>query len=259
MAIHPTAIVDSNAQLGKNVTIGAYAFIGPHVQLGDNCVVEHHATIDGYTTLGSDNVIYPYSFIGAKTHDLKHKGGICYLKIGNGNVFREYTSVHTATNDGDATLIGDRNYILAFSHIGHDCCLGNDIIISAQVAMGGHVHVDDYANIGGNSSIHQFCRIGTFAMLGGHSFLKKDIPPFMIAFGVPATAKSYNRIGILRKGFSEEERIYIKQLFKQFYEANLNRTQAIETIQKLPLQKPFANIRKIFLDFVQQPSSRGLL
>lgn len=259
MAIHPTAIVDSKAQLGNNVQIGAYAFIGPNVTLGDNCIVEHHATIDGYTTLGTDNVIYPYSFLGAKTHDLKHKGGICFLKIGNGNTFREYTSIHTATNDGDATVIGDRNYILAFSHVGHDCCLGNDIIISAQVAMGGHVQVGDHANIGGNSSIHQFCRIGTFAMLSAHSFLKKDIPPFMIAFGVPAIAKSYNRIGILRQGFSDEERIYIKQLFKQLYESNLNRTQAIENIQKSLEKGSFETIRQTFLDFVQQPSSRGLL
>lgn len=259
MAIHPTAIVDSNAQLGKNVTIGAYAYIGPYVKIGDNTIIEHHATIDGHTTLGFNNVVYPYSFLGARTHDLKYKGGTCFLKIGNDNVFREYTSVHTATNDGGTTFIGDRNYILAFSHIGHDCHLGNDIIVSAQVAIGGHVQIGDHANIGGNASIHQFCRIGTFAMLGGHSFLKKDIPPFMIAFGVPAIAKSYNRIGILRQGFSEEQRVYIKQLFKYFYESNLNRTQAIENIKKLPYDEAFEMIRNLFLNFTQQPSLRGLL
>lgn len=259
MSIHSTAIIEKGAQLGNNVTVGAYAYIGAHVQLGDDCIVQHHATIDGHTSLGDKNVIYPYSFIGAKTHDLKYTGGTCFLKIGNGNVFREYVSVHTATSDGDATVLGDRNYILAFSHIGHDCCLKNDIIVSAQVAMGGHVYVDDGANIGGNSSIHQFCRVGAYAMLGGHSFLKKDIPPFMIACGVPAVAKSYNRIGILRKGFSEEERVLIKQMYKLLYESDLNRSQALKQIYSLPNFSASLRVNAIFSEFLEQPSRRGLI
>jgi acyl-[acyl-carrier-protein]--UDP-N-acetylglucosamine O-acyltransferase len=259
MMIHPTAVIEPGAQLGENVTVGAFAYIGAHVVLGDHCVVQHHATIDGYTTLGTHNTIFPYAFLGAKTHDLKYAGGTCYLKIGNENVFREYVSVHTATSDGDATVIGNKNYILAFTHIGHDCHLGNDIIMSAQIATGGHVHIGDCANIGGNSSIHQFCHIGAYAMLGGHSFLKKDIPPFMIASGVPAVAKSYNRIGILRKGFSEEERVIIKQMYKLMYESDLNRSQAIERIRQLPDLKHDSRIYKTFFDFIQQPSNRGLV
>ena len=259
MSIHPTAIIENGAQLGKDVSIGAYAYIGSHVTLGDNCTVHHHATIDGHTTLGTNNIVYPYSFLGAKTHDLKYKNGTCYLKIGNDNVFREYVSIHTATSDGDATIIGDHNYILAFTHIGHDCKLGNHIIMSAQIATGGHVWIDDYANIGGNSSIHQFCHIGAYAMLGGHSFLKKDIPPFMIACGVPAVAKTYNRIGILRRGFSEEERIIVKQMYKLMYESGLNRTQAIEQIKQITALNTFSHIRETFFNFLQQPSSRGLI
>lgn len=259
MMIHPTAIVEPGAQLGKDVTIGAYAYIGSHVVLGDHCVVQHHATIDGHTSLGNHNTIFPYAFLGAKTHDLKYTGGTCYLLIGNGNTFREYVSVHTATADGDATIIGDGNYILAFTHIGHDCHLGNDIIMSAQIATGGHVHIGNGANIGGNSSIHQFCHIGAYAMLGGHSFLKKDVPPFMIASGVPAVAKSYNRIGILRKGFSEDERVVVKQIYKLMYESDLNRSQAIERIRQLPNLDQCSRVRDIFFDFLKQPSNRGLV
>lgn len=259
MAIHPTAIIENGAILGTGVSVGPYAYIGAHVQMGDHCVVEHHATIDGYTTLGKNNIIYPYSFLGAKTHDLKFKGGICRLEIGDNNTFREYVSVHTATGNGQATVIGQNNYILAFSHIGHDCHLGNNIIMSAQVAVGGHVMIEDDANIGGNSSIHQFCRVGAYAMVGGHSFLKKDVPPFMIACGVPAEVKSYNRIGILRRGFSEEERILIKQLFKTFYESNLNRSQALEKVMQWSQLDRSPRVKDTFFPFLSQPSVRGLL
>lgn len=259
MAIHTTAIIEQGAQLGKNVTVGPYAYIGPNVTLGDDCVIEHHATVDGYTTFGRGNVVYPYCFLGAKTHDLKYKGGTCYLNIGHRNVFREYVSVHTATSDGDATRIGDDNYVLAFSHIGHDCQLGNNIIMSAHVATGGHVHIDDGANIGGNSSIHQFCHIGAYAMLGGHSFLKKDIPPFMIACGVPSIVRSYNRVGIQRKGFSEDECKLIKQIFKLLYESELNRSQAIEKIRQLPQLQTFTRVRDIFFAYFKATSIRGLV
>ena len=125
--------------------------------------------------------------------------------------------------------------------------------------MGGHVYVDDGANIGGNSSIHQFCRVGAYAMLGGHSFLKKDIPPFMIACGVPAVAKSYNRIGILRKGFSEEERVLIKQMYKLLYESDLNRSQALKQIYSLPNFSASLRVNAIFSEFLEQPSRRGLI
>ena len=259
MRIHPTAIIERNASLGEGVTVGAYAYVGANAVIGANTIIEHHATVDGYTVIGSNNHIYPYAFIGGKTHDLKHKGGICQLIIGDGNTFREYVSVHTSTADGDATIIGNRNYILAYSHIGHDCRLGNHVIMSAQVATGGHVHINDYANIGGNTSIHQFCRIGAYAMLAGHSFLKKDLPPFMIAAGAPAVVKSYNRIGMFRNGFSEDERIFIKQCFKLLYESNLNRTQALAIIRELPNFLTYRIIGEVFEDFFTQTSVRGLV
>ena len=257
--IHPTAIVEPGAQLGTQVFVGPYAYIGANVRLGDRCRVEHHATVDGYTTLGTDNEIHPYSFIGAKTHDLKYKGGRCFLTIGNHNVFREYVSIHTATADGDATVIGNHNYILAFSHIGHDCQLGDNIIMSAQVATGGHVHIGNAANIGGNSSIHQFCHIGTHAMLAGHAFLKKDLPPFMIAFGSPAVVKSYNYIGMTRHGFSPEECAAVKHIFKVLYESNWNRSQSITQLHNWATLNSYPKLKTIFFDFLEKASIRGLI
>lgn len=259
MNLHPTAIIEKGATLDPTVTVGAYAYIGSHVTLGAGCCVEHHATIDGYTTLGENNHVYPYSFLGAQTHDLKYTGGVCSLKIGNNNTFREYVSIHTATADGNATILGDRNYILAFSHIGHDCCLGNDIIMSAKVATGGHVHIDNHANIGGHASIHQFCRIGAYAMVAGHSFLKKDLLPFMIASGSPAMVKSYNRIGMIRKGFTESERACVKQCFKIFYLSPLNRHQAFEYLCGLPDFHACGKVREVLEDFCGGETVRGWL
>ena len=257
--IHATALVDPQAQLADSVTVGAFAYIGSNVILGEHCIVEHHATIDGYTEMGPNNHVYPYSFLGAKTHDLKFKGGRCSLKIGQNNVFREYVSVHTSTQDGGFTSIGDDNYFLAFAHIGHDCMLQNHIIVSAQVAMGGHVHIGNYANIGGNSSIHQFCRVGDYAMLGGHSYLKKDLPPFMLACGVPAIVKIFNRVGMMRNGFSEAERSAMKHLFQIVYESNLNRSQALKSLQDDPHLQKFPNLVHTFSTFSTEPSCRGLI
>ncbi len=253
--IHPTAIVHPDAQLSDNVTVGPFAFIGPHVKLGAGCVVEHHATVDGFTEMGEDNQIYPYAYIGAQTHDLKYKGGTCYLKIGARNIFREYVTIHTATQDGESTVIGNDNYGLAFSHIGHNCVVKNNVIISAQVAIGGHVVIGNHANIGGNSAIHQFCKVGDYAMLGGQSFLKKDLPPFILACGVPAYARTFNRVGMTRKGFSEEERSFVKSVFKCMYESNLNRSQALEIIMRETGK--FKPIADMFINFIKESKIRG--
>lgn len=257
--IHPTAIIHPQAQLHDTVDVGAYAYIGPNVVLGEHCVVEHHATIDGHSTFGCGNYFYPYCFIGAQTHDLKYKGGTCYLKVGDRNVFREYVSVHTATGDGDSTVIGNDNYILAFTHIGHDSFLGNYNILSAKIAIAGHVKIGNHTNIGGHASIHQFCRIGDYAMLGAHSYLKKDLAPFLLACGNPAVAKSFNRIGMARKGFREDERNVVNHIFKYLYNANLNRSQALEKIQSELEADKYPRIAEIFWSFVRQSSVRGLL
>lgn len=251
--IHPSAEIDSTAE------IGPFVYIGPNVKIGPNCIIHHHASIDGHTIIDSNNEIFPYAFIGAKTHDLKYKGGKCYLKIGKNNVFREYTSIHTSTDDGGSTIIGDNNYFLAFAHIGHDSIVKNNAIISACVAVGGHVTIGNNANIGGNSSIHQFCKIGDYAMLGGSSFLKKDLPPFMLAVGVPAEVRGYNRIGLMRQNFSEHQLSSAKKIYRTLYTENLNRSQALEKIITLSENNQLPKDLVTNLLSFAENSTRGLL
>jgi len=148
MSIHPTAIIEQGAQLDEGVTVGAYAYIGAEVSIGSGTVVQHHATVEGSTVLGRDNEIFPYAYIGAKTHDLKYNGGKPGLKIGDRNVFREYTSVHLATKDAEDTLVGSDNVILAYSHIAHDCIIGDRLVMSSHSALGGHVVVGDHVVVG---------------------------------------------------------------------------------------------------------------
>ena len=167
--IHPTAIIESGAELGEGVEVGAYAIIGSNVRIGDSTVVRHHATIEGFTELGNENIIYPYSFIGAKTHDLKFEGGKPGLKIGSRNTFREYVTVHAATNDGEHTVVGNENVILAYSHIAHDCQIGNHLVMSSHSAFGGHVVAGNHVNVGWGVGVHQFCRLGDHAMLSACS------------------------------------------------------------------------------------------
>ncbi len=230
--IHPTAIIEDGAQLADDVTVGAYAYIGKDVRLGAGCVVHHHATVEGLTTLGEQNEVWPYAMIGGKTHDLKFNGGQPGLKIGNRNVFREYVTVHTATRDGGVTLVGDDNVILAYSHIAHDCQIGNRLIMSSHAAFGGHVIVGDHVNIGWNAGIHQFCRIGDYAMVGACAKLVQDVPPMMIADGNPAEVKTINKVGLERDGFDADEIALARSAYKIIYREHLNRAQALDKLRE---------------------------
>lgn len=200
--IHPTAIIEDGAQLGENVSIGAYAYIGGEVTLGDGCVIQHHATVEGYVIMGRENEVFPYALIGGKTHDLKFKGGHPGLRIGDHNEFREYVTVHPATDDGDFTVIGNHNHLLAYSHIAHDCILGDHIVMSGHGALAGHIPVGDHALIAWGSGVHQFCRIGAHAMVSACSKAVKDVPPYMIVEGTPAEVRAINKVGMERRGFS---------------------------------------------------------
>jgi len=229
--IHPTAIVEDGATLGEGCRIEAFCFVGPEVVLGENCIVRHHATVEGFTCLGRNNEIFPYALIGGKTHDLKFKGGRPGLRIGNENIFREFTTVHPATNDAEFTILGDRNTILAYSHVAHDCRIGNDLIMSSHAAFGGHVVCGDRVNIGWGAGVHQFCRIGDLAMVGAASKTVQDVPPFMISEGSPSTCRTYNRVGLERAGYSTEQISVVHTLFKILFKEGLNRTQALEKIR----------------------------
>lgn len=232
--IHPTAIVEDGATLGNDAEIGAYAYVGGRVTLGDGCRIHHHATVEGHTYLGPQCEVFPYAAIGTKTHDLKFKGGTPGLRVGARNVFREYVTVHAATNDGDFTVMGDDNVILAYSHIAHDCVVGNHLVMSSQSALAGHVVLGDHVNIAWGSGMHQFCRVGSYAMVGGMGKLLHDVPPYMIADGYPAVIRGYNKVGLERNGFTPEQIDRVRSIFRTLYRSGLNRSQALEALAARP-------------------------
>ncbi|MBX3735858.1 MAG: acyl-ACP--UDP-N-acetylglucosamine O-acyltransferase [Candidatus Didemnitutus sp.] len=254
--IHPTAIVEPGAQLGADVTLGAYSFVGCESTIGDGTVLHHHATVEGYTVVGRQCEIYPFTCIGTKTQDLKYRGGRPGTRIGDRNVFREYTSVHAATNDGEFTTIGHDNLLLAYCHVAHDCQIGNHLIASNSVGLAGHVIVDDHVTLGAKCGVHQFCRVGSHVMVGAMSKVVQDVPPYIIADGNPAIARSINKIGLERHGFSPERLDAVKHAFRLFYRAGYNRTQALDAMSShaLAATEEF----KAFLKFVTS-SDRGLV
>lgn len=230
--IHPTAIIHPQARVGADCEIGPYCVIGEHVELGDRCRLYSHVVTDGHTRLGRENEIFPFASIGLKTQDLKWKGGLTRTEIGDRNTFREYVTVNSATGDGEATVIGSDNHILAYSHIAHNVTLGNHIIMSNVATLAGHVVVEDYAVIGGLAAVHQFCRIGKLAMIGGCSKVVQDIPPFMIADGNPAETRTINKVGMDRNGVSEAAQTALRQAYKFLFREGLTITNALAKIEK---------------------------
>ena len=235
--IHPSAIIESGAEIDSDVIIGAYAYIGSNVKISAGTQVMHHATVDGRTELGENNEIHPYSFIGGKSHDLKYRDGIHSLKIGDNNVFREYTTVHCATAEGLLTQIGNRNVILAYSHIAHECKVGNNLIMSSHSALGGHVHIGNHVNVGWGVGIHQFCRLGDYSMAAATATILQDIPPFFTASGNPAKVRGINKIGLQRAGFSESSLSTVRRVYKILYKKGLNRSQALQSVEAESLQE----------------------
>ena len=229
--IHPTAIVHRNARIGGGCRIGPYCVIGEHVALGENCRLHSHVVIDGHTTLGSGNKIFPFASIGLNSQDLKWKGGVTYTTIGNDNTFREYVTINSATAEGKSTIVGNQNHILAYSHIAHDTCLANGIVMSNVATLAGHVTVEDCAIIGGLAAVHQFCRIGKMSIIGGCSKVVQDVPPFMMADGNPAQTRTVNKVGMDRNGISEEAQTALKQAFKLLFREQLTISNALVRIE----------------------------
>jgi UDP-N-acetylglucosamine acyltransferase len=229
--IHPTAIVHPKAQIGSGCEIGPYCVIGEHVTLGDKCKLYAHVVVDGHTVLGQRNEIFPFAAIGLKTQDLKWKGGVTHLRIGDDNVFREGVTIHSATKDGAATVVGSHNLLLTYVHIAHDCQLGNHIIMSGFAGLAGHVVVEDYATLGGYTAVHQFCRIGTLSMTGGCSRIPQDVAPFIIVEGNPAAARAINKIGLERAGLSEAAQTALRTAYKIIFREELIASQALARVE----------------------------
>jgi len=229
--IHPTAVVHKKAEIGESCEIGPYCVIGEHVVLGAGCLLHSHVVIEGHTRLGVGNQIYPFASIGLKTQDLKWCGGVTRTEIGDHNTIRECVTLHSATNEGEATVVGSHTNILANSHVAHNVRIGNHVVIS-MAALAGHVVVEDYALVGGLAAVHQFCRIGKMAIIGGCAAVNQDIPPFMLARGDPARTLTINKVGMDRNGVADKAQLALKEAFKILFRKGLTTPNALARIEK---------------------------
>ncbi|MEM0969035.1 MAG: acyl-ACP--UDP-N-acetylglucosamine O-acyltransferase [Verrucomicrobiota bacterium] len=231
---HPTAVIDPSADIGEDVEIGPYCVIHSHVTLGNGCWLQNHVTLDGPLTVGKDCRFYAFSSVGQRSQDLKYEGEPTYCEIGDDNHFREFCTVNRGTAPNSKTIVGSHNRFLAYSHIAHDCTLGDHIIFSNNGTLAGHVLVEDHAILGGFSAVHQFCRVGKHAITGGCTKIVQDVPPFMIADGNPAEVRAINQVGLERRGFSETARRSLKKAHQLLYRTKgTNVSQALEEIRKL--------------------------
>lgn len=255
MTIHPTAVVDPAAQLSADVEVGPYAIIGPEVVIGARTAIKAHAVLEGAVELGADNVIGHGTIIGTPPQDVAFKAGTrSGIRIGDGNIFREYCTVHRGSAEESQTSMGDRNYLMVGVHVGHNCVVGNNVIIANNCLLAGHVRIDDFAFIGGGTTFHQGMRVGRLVMAQGSSAFGKDIPPFLLAaernyvFGV-------NVVGLRRAHFSADERDEVKRAFKLLYKSGLNIRQALAAAEAAE----FGAIGREFFEFVAQARKRGIV
>ena len=255
--IHPTAIIDPSAEIAEGVTIGPYSVVGSNVSIGKGCILKSHVVIEGYTKIGENNTFFPFSAIGQVTQDLKYDGEPTALEIGDHNTFRENTTIHRGTSEETPTRIGSHNLFLAYSHVAHDCIVGNHCILSNNGTLAGHVVMEDYGIVSGLSAVHQFCRIGEHSLVGGCAKIVQDIPPYMIVDGNPATVRGINLIGLQRRGFSEESRQNLKKAYKKILlNKKNNLAEAIESFEDSEAaQDPCV---KHLIEFIRD-SERGII
>lgn len=230
ITIHPSSVVDPAAMLHPGVEVGPFCHIGAEVEIGADTRLLSHVTVAGPTRIGAGNVFYPYCSIGQRSQDLKYEGEPTHLEIGDHNSFREFCTVNRGTLPGTKTIIGSHGNFLAYSHIAHDCVVGNHVIFSNNGTLAGHVIVEDYVIVGGLSGVHQFCRLGQHAIVGGCTKIVQDVPPYMIADGNPAEIRGINQVGLERRGFSADAVRALRESYRVLYRSNLNVKQACEKI-----------------------------
>lgn len=255
MGIHPTAIVHPKAKIAEGVEIGAYSVIGEHVTIGRDTKIGSHVLIEGWTTIGERNHIFPFSSIGTPPQDIGYKNEETYLIIGNDNIIRECATIHRATTKQERrTVIGDRNFLMAYSHVAHDCKLGSNIIMANSVALGGHIVIEDHAILGGIVAVHQFVRIGAYAIIGGQSAVSQDIPPYVSAAGNRAKLYGLNLVGLKRKGFSDAIINTLKKAYKIIFRSGLTLDEALsKTLSEFPDSEEVRHL----VDFMKS-SRRGV-
>ena len=252
--IHPTAIVSPKAEVGENVKVGPYAVVGDHVEIGDNAIVHSHAVIDGFTRIGESCEVFPGAAVGLRCQDLKYGGEKTYVRIGARTVIRECVTVNASTGEGSATIVGEDCYLMAYSHVGHNCRLGNGVIMANLASLAGHIQIEDKAVLGGLVGIHQFVHVGTLSMIGGLSKVNQDVPPYSLSDGVPCSVVDINAVGLRRQGFSPETRRIIRRAFKILFKSGLATSHAVEIVKsELPQTPEIAHL----LEFIAQ-SERGI-
>lgn len=256
MELHPTAIISPQAKLGAGVKVGPYSIIGDNVIIGDGNIIEAHVVIEGWTQIGQNNHFYPYTVIGTPSQDLKFKGEKSLVKIGNNNIFREFITVNRGTlGGGGVTTIGDNNYFMAYSHIAHDCKIGNGIIFGNAGTLAGHVEVEDHVTVGAFSGVHQHCVVGKYSFIGGYSVITKDVLPYSKTVGNRAKSYGVNFIGLRRKGFSSEAIQKIKLAYKILFQSRLNTSQALEEMERGIKNSPEVDYLVAFI----RRSKRGVI
>nr|WP_245562049.1 acyl-ACP--UDP-N-acetylglucosamine O-acyltransferase [Stanieria cyanosphaera] len=251
--IHPTAVIDPKAELDSTVQVKPYAVIGADVKIGANTVVGSHAIIEGPTEIGKHNQIFPGAAIGLEPQDLKYQGAKSKVIIGDRNRIREYVTINRATEEDEATIIGNDNLLMAYSHVAHNCIIENDVIIANNVAMAGHVKIESMAVISGVLGVHQFVHVGRMAMVAGMSRISRDVPPYMLVEGNPARVRSLNLVALKRRGFSHSEISKLKQAFRLLYHEGIPLDKAIAQLEILTESEAIGHLR----DFLQSSIADG--
>ncbi|MFM2121554.1 MAG: hypothetical protein RL722_3022 [Pseudomonadota bacterium] len=229
--IHPTALVDPGAQLDEGVEVGAYSLVGPQVRIGAGTFIGPHCVVEGRTTIGRDNRIFQFASIGALPQDMAHTGEVTELVIGDRNTIREFCTFNTGTfKEEGITRVGSDNWIMAYVHLAHDVRLGSHCVLANNATLAGHVHVGDWATIGGLSGIHQFCHIGAHAMIGFQAHVAQDVAPFMTVDGHPLAVRSVNLTGLRRRGYTNERCSVIRQMHKLLFRDGLTLEKSVDAI-----------------------------
>ena len=254
MDIHPTAIVSTKSKLADNIKIGPYAIIGDNVTIDAGTVIGARCVVEGYTTIGKKCYIYTGAVVGSPPQDLKYKGQKSFLEIGDNNIIREYVTINPATDEGNKTVIGNNNLLMAYSHVAHDCRLHDGIIIANVGTLAGFVTVEDKAVIGGLAAIHQFTRVGQHAIIGGCSKVVQDVPPYSLCDGHPCGVRGLNMVGLKRAGFSQHTKKCLKQAFKILFKSGMSVSHALKDVKKEVEITPEVSY---LIDFVNN-SQRGV-
>ncbi|MBW2492777.1 MAG: acyl-ACP--UDP-N-acetylglucosamine O-acyltransferase [Deltaproteobacteria bacterium] len=253
--IHPTAIIDSKADIDSNVEVGPYSIIGANVQIGSGTVIGPHVVVQPHVEIGPNCQIFQYASIGAIPQALKFQGEKTYVKIGQGTVIREFVTVNRGTGfGGEITEVGEENFLMAYVHIAHDCKTGRNVILANNATLAGHIVIEDFVTVGGLVAIHQFVRIGNYAYVGGKSAVVKDIPPYVIAAGDRAKLHGLNSVGLKRHGFSQETLSLLKKAYRIIFRIGLTLNEAIERVKAEVEQVPEVNDLIRFI----QSSKRGI-